>query len=312
MAADGQLPPPGGTLRFDGRVAVVTGAGRGLGREFALELARRGAAVVVNDIGVSADANRYIGVANIDPNLARDAEPLKAAQVVVDEIEQLGGRGFANTADVGDPVTAKTIVDDAVREFGRIDIVVNNAGVVIAKPFDELTLDDLAIVHRVHVLGSFNVLRAAWPHFTTSKYGRVVNICSVEGGLLGSPNFVAYGAGKSALIGLTQSLGRAGGAHGVRVNGILPAAATRASALSGKQRAANVDRSAALVAPAVAWLGHEKCEVTGQLFAATAGSMRLVSSRRATGYVAPTDVPLTVEDIRDNWREINDRGVPVR
>jgi NAD(P)-dependent dehydrogenase (short-subunit alcohol dehydrogenase family) len=291
------------TVRLDGRVAVVTGAGRGLGREFALALARRGAAVVVNDVGISADAGRYEALHG-GAGHVEDAEPARVAQQVVEEIRQSGGRAHANFADVGDPAGAASIVADAVHEFGRIDIIVNNAGVVITRPFTELTPADLETVHRVHVLGSFHVAVAAWTHFIDQKYGRVINICSVEGGLLGSPDFSAYAAGKGAVVGLTRALAAEGSQLGILVNGVLPAAATRASALSGKKRATNVDRSASLVAPAVIWLAHEDCDVSGQLFAATAASMRLVFSSTTDGYQPDNSNALTIDELRENWEYV--------
>jgi NAD(P)-dependent dehydrogenase (short-subunit alcohol dehydrogenase family) len=290
-----------GEVRFDGRVAIVTGAGRGLGREFALSLARRGAAIVVNDIGVSADAGRYANVSVADQDLGIDASLTGVAQLVADEIRQLGGLAFANTADVGDPSAAASIVEDAMANFGRIDIVVNNAGVVITKPLEDLTPDDFATAYRVHVLGSFNVLHTAWPHFSAQRYGRVVNICSVEGGLIGSPGFEVYGGAKGGLVGMTRALAAEGESSGISVNGLLPAGQTRASSLSGKKRAANVDRGAALVAPAVAWLCHEDCDVSGQLFAATSGSMRLIFTSAAQGYQSMAPESFTIEELRDNW-----------
>jgi len=291
-------------VRLDNRVAVVTGAGRGLGREFALELAARGAAVVVNDIGVSADASRYVPFIAADHGEPAEEEPATVAARVAAEIGRLGGSAVANAADVAEEEGARSIVADAIRAFGRVDIVVNNAGVVITAPFEDLTADDLATVQAVHVRGSFNVARQAWPHLVAQEYGRIVNVCSVEGGLIGSPQFAAYAAAKGGLIGLTFALARDGDRHGIQVNGILPAAATRASALSGKKRAPHVDRSPALVAAGLTWLCHENCDASGRLYALTAGSMRMIFNTVTTGYVFEGSGPVTPEEVRDRWEQM--------
>jgi NAD(P)-dependent dehydrogenase (short-subunit alcohol dehydrogenase family) len=292
-------------LRFDGRVAVVSGAGRGLGREFALLLAARGAAVVVNDIGVSADTDRYDPDRNdgaVPADVAADAARRDVAQDVVDEIVATGGRAVANTADISDPAQAATIVGDAMASFGRIDIVVNNAGVVITHPLAELSDDDLRLTHAVHVRGAVNILRAALPRLREQGYGRVVNIASVEGGVIGSPGFEAYAAAKGALIGLTRHLGDSAD---VLVNAVLPGGRTRAAMRSGRRRDDGVDRSAATVAPPVAWLCHEDCDVTGRLFAVSAASVRQITTKVAAGYHGSD--PLSVEDIAAHWAEITAR-----
>jgi NAD(P)-dependent dehydrogenase (short-subunit alcohol dehydrogenase family) len=297
-------------FRFDGLTAVITGAGRGLGREFATLLARRGAAVVVNDIGVSADSGRY----SVDPfgvDLARDAERHDVADAVAAEIRATGGKAAADHGDVSDPAQARALIDTALDRFGSVDIVVNNAGVIVTRPVDELTAADLDAVYRVHVLGSFSVLQAAWPLFVSQDCGRVVNVGSVEGGLIGTPTFAVYAAAKGALVGMTYALAAEGAGAGITINGLLPAAATRASSKSLiHNKSGNIERSAAVVAPAAAWLCHPACDVSGQLFASTAGSIRRVYTSAVLGYQSPEPERFSIEELRDNWAIALDRTAP--
>ncbi len=195
-------------LRFDGRVAVVTGAGRGLGREFALLLARRGAAVVVNDIGVSADADRY--------GATPGADQPSVADEVVREIVASGGSAVANTADVSDPDTAHSIVGDAIQNFGRIDIIINNAGVVITRDFIDLTPADVDRSFAVHVRGSFLVAQSAWGYMTKAGYGRILNVVSVDGNLFGNFRHTAYDAAKAGLAGHARAAVGRSEAHPAR------------------------------------------------------------------------------------------------
>lgn len=288
-------------VRFDGRVAVVTGGGRGLGREFALLLAARGAQVVVNDIGLSADADRYS---------SGDAEQHRlAAQHVTEEIIAGGGRAVANTSDVSDPSGGGAIVDDALKAFGHVDIVINNAGVVPYAPLDELTFADMSRAFAVHAGGAFNVARAAWPHFREQGYGRVINVGSSVGIVYGNQNFAAYAAAKGAVLGLTRVMAFEGAPLGIKVNGLLPNAQTRGSgSVQAVQNAADeLIRSPALVAPAACWLAHEECDANGEFFAVKAAGIRKIFVSAAEGFQAADPEHFSPEVIRANWPQVSDR-----
>jgi NAD(P)-dependent dehydrogenase (short-subunit alcohol dehydrogenase family) len=287
-------------LRFDGRVAVITGAGRGLGREFALLLARRGAAVVINDIGRSRDADRY-GSAEAGTDVARQ---------VAEEIEASGGSAVASTADVSDPAAAESIVTTAVDAFGGIDIIINNAGILPYASLEELTPEQFMATLAVHVGGAFYVSRAAWPHFRRHRYGRIVNVCSSVGIVYGADNYAAYGSAKGGLMGLTRVSAQEGAHHGILVNGLLPHAATRGRASVNTpmhSSAATSDRSAELVAHAAAWLAHDQCSASGEFFAVKSGSMREILVSVAEGFQARRPEEFSLEVIRENWPTIQDR-----
>ncbi len=288
-------------LRFDGRVAVVTGAGRGLGREFALLLARRGSAVVVNDIGRSMDQERYDASADTITQVA---------QQVVDEIKASGGSAVASTADVSDPAAAESIVTTAVDAFGGVDIVINNAGILPHASLEELTPEQFMATLAVHVGGAFHVSRAAWPHFRRHGYGRIVNVCSSIGVVYGADNYAAYGSAKGGLMGLTRVSACEGAQHGILVNGLLPNAATRGRAsVTQPLQSSGVDndRSAELVAHAAAWLAHDQCSASGEFFAAKSGSMREVFVSVAEGFQAKRPEEFSLELIQENWSTIRDR-----
>jgi NAD(P)-dependent dehydrogenase (short-subunit alcohol dehydrogenase family) len=293
--------PRDSRLRFDGRVAVITGAGRGLGREFALLLARRGSAVVVNDIGRSRDHERYGAPADTSTDVA---------QQVVDEIKASGGSAAANTADVSDPAAAESIVTTAVDAFGRIDILINNAGILPYASLEELTPEQFMATLAVHVGGAFHVSRAAWPHFRRNGYGRIVNVCSSVGIVYGADNYAAYGSAKGGLMGLTRVSAQEGAHHGILVNGLLPNAATRGRAsVTQPLRSTGVDdeQSAELVAHAAAWLAHDQCSASGEFFAVKSGSMREIFVSVAEGFQARRPGEFSLELIQENWSTIRDR-----
>ena len=196
-------------LRFDGRVAIVTGSGRGIGKEIAVELARRGCKVVINDIGLTK---------------SEEGKPsVRVADLTVQEIRDFGGEAIANydSVEFGDRIVA-----DTVRTWGRIDILVNNAGLLRDKSFHKMTKDDWDLVHGVHLRGSYKVTRAAWPHFRKQKYGKILMTCSISG-LYGNFGQVNYSAAKMGLLGFANSLAREGEPKGIFVNSFAPHAATR-------------------------------------------------------------------------------------
>ena len=195
---------------FQGKVAAVTGAGGGIGRSHAVEFAKRGAKVVVNDLGGSVD-----GTGEGD-----------AADAVVAEIRAFGGTAVANKASVADRAGAKTIVDDAIDNFGRIDILVNNAGILRDRTFKNMTLDEFDLVMQVHLTGTAYVTHAAWPHMYEQNYGRIV-FTSSGSGIFGNFGQSNYGAAKMGMLGLANVLALEGANHNVRVNVLGPGAATR-------------------------------------------------------------------------------------
>jgi NAD(P)-dependent dehydrogenase (short-subunit alcohol dehydrogenase family) len=279
--------------RFDGRVAVVTGAGRGIGRAHARLLAERGARVVVNDLGSSTGG------------AGADAEP---ASTTAAEIVDAGGVAIADTSDVATAAGAKALVDAAVERFGRMDILVNNAGIIRWAGFPEADEDNLAKHLAVHVGGSFNTSRAAWPHMVDQGYGRIVMTTSA--GLFGLPNNTSYATAKGAVIGLTRSLTTAGAAHGIKVNLIAPGAMTRMAGQASDE--VGPEMSPDLVAPMVALLAHEDCPVSGEIYAAGFGRFTRIFIAMTPGYVHTGSAP-TIEDVADNWATINDEagyGIP--
>lgn len=199
------------TIRFDGRVAVVTGAGGGLGRQHALALAARGAKVLVNDLGGTLDG--------------QGATPL-AALAVVDEIRAAGGVAIANGASVTDALAVQAMIDEAVKTWGRVDILVNNAGILRDKSFSKMELDDFRLVLEVHLMGAVNCCKAVWDLMRAQNYGRIVMTTS-SSGLYGNFGQANYGAAKMALVGLMQTLSIEGAKNNIHVNCLAPTAATR-------------------------------------------------------------------------------------
>jgi NAD(P)-dependent dehydrogenase (short-subunit alcohol dehydrogenase family) len=261
----------------------VTGAGRGIGRAYARLLAERGAAVVVNDLGGAVDG------------AGTDGRP---ADDVAAEIAAAGGSALADTSDVAAASGAQAVIDIALERFGRLDILINNAGIMQWAGFPDADEDNLARHLAVHTIGSFNTARAAWPHMCEARYGRIV--MTTSSGIFGLPNNTSYATAKAAVVGLTRSLVTAGAEHGIKVNLIAPAAATRMAGGAGPAA-----MTPELVAPMAAYLAHEACPVTGEIYSAGAGRFARLFIAETQGYVHPAG-DVTIEDVARHWRAIND------
>lgn len=276
-------------LRFDDRVAVITGAGRGLGRAYALLLASKGAKVVVNDPGGSLQ-----GAGN-------DATP---AQAVVDEIKAAGGEAVVSTASVATADGGKAIIQTALDHYGRLDILIHNAGNVRAAPLREMTQADFDAVLDVHLRGAFHVVRPAFPVMCDAGYGRIVLTSSI-GGLYGNHRQVNYGVSKAGLIGLSNVAALEGDEHGVKCNVIVPAAVTRMA--EGIDTSAFPPMTSEMVAPVVGWLAHEACSITGEMLVSIAGRVAQAFIGESVGVYRPE---WTIEQIGEQISGIRDKSAP--
>jgi len=278
-------------LNYIDRVVVVTGAGRGLGREYALAFAARGAAVVVNDIGTTLDGS---GPYNSTP-----------ADEVAAQINQSGGRAVAHHDSVATPEGAQGLIEKAIKSFGQVDTVVNNAGVLNMKPFDQMTLEGLERHLAVHVKGSFLVCKAAWPHMVKRRYGRIIN--TISGGIFGLKGLTEYGPAKGGVFAFSRSLALEAIEHGIRVNALAPQGSTRmlhASALDVALRE-SLDKimKPHLVTPGPLYLGHESCAINGEALAISGGKVCRIALTYNDGF---TDPALSPEMIRDRIDEVLD------
>jgi NAD(P)-dependent dehydrogenase (short-subunit alcohol dehydrogenase family) len=285
-------------LRFDGQVAIVTGAGRGLGRAYANELADRGCAVVVNDPAV-------------------DEAGTGLADVVVECIVGRGGRAVANRDSVATQEGGRAIVATAMEAFSSVDIVINNAGVMRHAMFDDLTLEQLDAVLDTHLKGAFFVTQAAWPHMRGNGYGRIV-LTSSASGAFGKESHASYAAAKAGLIGFGKVLGLEGAHHGIKANSVLPMAVTTPRAGDGVPTGGdNVrtfdawqklqDRSEPeRVAALVLYLASCECAVTGDAFSSLGGRYSRVFVGVTAGWVSPGSDIAAPEDVRDNLDAILD------
>ncbi|GAA1850487.1 SDR family NAD(P)-dependent oxidoreductase [Pseudonocardia ailaonensis] len=278
-------------LRFDGLVAVVTGGGGGLGRAHALELGRRGAHVVVNDMGVE---------------LAGDGSDVGRAATVAKEIEAAGGSAAPDTNSVATAEGGAAIVETAIREFGRIDVVVNNAGILRDRTFVKTSPDDVGPVLDVHLAGAFNVTRPAWAHFREQGFGRVV-MTSSSAGFFGNFGQASYASAKLGLVGLIKVMAIEGAKYDIKANAIGPVARTRMTEKFDNPLAdvLGVER----VSPAVAFLSHPSCALSGEVLSVGGGRVARVFVGVTRGYLGGE---LTAEDIRDNLETIfDDEGYQV-
>ncbi|XP_049848612.1 peroxisomal multifunctional enzyme A-like [Schistocerca gregaria] len=273
-------------VRFDGRVAVVTGAGGGLGRAYSKLLASLGASVVVNDLGTSTSGS---------------GKSAGAADVVVEEIKKSGGRAVANYDSVEN---GDRIVQTALDAFGRVDILINNAGILRDTSFQNMKDEDWDLVYEVHLRGAYRVTKAAWPHMVNNKYGRVIMTASAAG-LYGNFGQANYGAAKMGLHGFSQALSKEGRKHQILVNTISPLAGSRMTEKVLPRQLLEALRPE-YVAPFVAYLVSEENKTTGALYEVGAGYIARVRWQRSRGKLFPTDTELKAEAIRDAWREIGD------
>eukprot|EP01098_Paradermamoeba_levis_P012939 TRINITY_DN577_c0_g1_i1.p1 TRINITY_DN577_c0_g1~~TRINITY_DN577_c0_g1_i1.p1 ORF type:complete len:463 (+),score=176.82 TRINITY_DN577_c0_g1_i1:76-1389(+) len=273
-------------LRYDGRVAIVTGAGGGLGRAYALLLAERGASVVVNDLG-----GTFKG----------EGSSTSAADKVVNEIKAKGGKAVPdyNSVEEGDK-----IVQTAINAFGRIDIVVNNAGILRDRSFARMSDDEWDIIQRVHLRGTYKVTKAAWNHMRENNYGRIVMVTSTSGiyGNLGQAN---YAAAKLGVYGFARTLAIEGAKNNIVVNTVAPTAGSRMTQTVMPQDLVDALKPE-FVAPFVALLCHESTTESGGLFEVGGGYAAQLRWERAGGAKLPVDVIPSPEDFKNNWKQIGD------
>ncbi|MGZ6778414.1 MAG: SDR family NAD(P)-dependent oxidoreductase [Mycobacterium sp.] len=277
-------------LKFDDRVAVVTGGGRGLGRSYALLLASRGAKVVVNDPGGS---------------LAGDGTDADPARDVVDEITAAGGDAVACTESVATAQGGKAIVDAALNHYGRLDVLVHNAGIIRRGSLNEMSYQDFDAVLDVHLRGAFHVVRPAFPVMSEARYGRMILTSSI-GGLYGNHDVANYAAAKAGIVGLSNVVALEGEAYGVKCNVIVPGAVTRMAA--GLDTSAYPPMDPELVAPAVGWLAHESCSINGEILAAIAGRIARIVVAETPGVYRPS---WTIEQVGEHIDDIRDAAAPL-
>jgi 3-hydroxyacyl-CoA dehydrogenase/3a,7a,12a-trihydroxy-5b-cholest-24-enoyl-CoA hydratase len=271
-------------LRFDGKVAIITGAGGGLGRSHALLFAGRGAKVLVNDLGGSARG---------------EGKSESAADRVVAEIRAQGGEAAASYDSVEN---GGEIVKTALDRFGRVDIVVSNAGILRDQSFHKMSDEDWDAVYRVHVLGSFRLIRAAWPHMREQQYGRVV-VTSSAAGVYGNFGQTNYGTAKLGLVGFMKSLAEEGKSKNVHANAIAPVAMSRLTESMMPKELSDILKPEH-VSPLVAYLCHERCEETGGLFEVGGGFFAKLRWERAKGAHLPREHAIAPEAVAEAWPRI--------
>ncbi|MGE3693014.1 MAG: SDR family NAD(P)-dependent oxidoreductase [Novosphingobium sp.] len=271
--------------RFDGQVAVITGAGRGLGRSYAHLLASKGAKIVVNDIGAELTGK------------GSDKGP---AEDVVREIIELGGEAVATTESVATPEGGKAIIQTALDAYGKVDILIHNAGNVRHGSLEDVSQDDFDSVINVHLRGAFHVLRPIYPIMAKAKYGRIVLTGSI-GGLYSLAKSLPYAVAKSGLIGMNNAVALDGADKGIKCNIILPGAMTRMGGLLDTEKFPPCGPE--LVAPVVAYLAHESCSITGEMLVSMAGRVARALVAETEGIFKPS---WTSEEVAENLGEIRD------
>ena len=271
-------------LSFDGRVAIITGAGGGLGRSHALELARRGALIVVNDLGGSSDGT---------------GSSETAAQKVVDEIKAAGGEAVANYDSVATPEGGQAIVQTAIDTYGKVEIIINNAGILRDTSFKNMTPEQLNPVLDVHLRGAFYVTQPAWQLMRDQGNGRIINTAS-GAGIFGNFGQTNYGAAKMGLVGFTRVLAVEGAKNNIKANAIAPVAKTR---LTEDLLGPLADKlGSEFVTPVVTYLAHEDCPVSGEVYSVGGGRVARVFIGVTPGYTNTEE--LSAESVRDHFAEI--------
>jgi NAD(P)-dependent dehydrogenase (short-subunit alcohol dehydrogenase family) len=274
-------------MRFDGRVAVITGGGRGLGRAYALLLAEKGAKVVVNDLGAP---------------IKGDGVDAGVAQQLVDEIRAAGGEAVADSNSVATPEGGQAIVQTALDTWGKIDILIHNAGNVRYGTIREISYEDFRSVVDVHLMGAFHLVKAAHPLMCDAGYGRIVLTSSI-GGIYGNNRCVNYGISKSGMIGLNNIAALEGELFNVKSNIIVPNAVTRMA--DGLDTSKYPPLGPELVAPAVAWMAHENCSISGEMITAGGGRVARVFVAETNGVYQPG---WTIDEVDAAMAAIHDKA----
>lgn len=271
-------------LRFEGRVAIITGSGRGLGREYALFLSRLGASVVINSTTAS------------------------TAEATTKEITNTGGKAIAHVGSVADRDVASAIMKATIDAFGRIDIIINNAGGANSGDFDQSPDSNLWDMLGIHLGGAWNITQAAWPYMKEQKFGRVIMITSPM--IFGGAQQSTYAAAKMAVMGLARSIAIEGKQYNILVNTVAPMAFTPGSTAYVEDEQTRILMEANMpardVAATVAWLAHESSQVNGETVVAVNRLVTRIFVAETKGYFGPAEGDWTVESVRDNWQKVVD------